>query len=439
MSTRLTHLTYPHDCACQITEVLGLDGFEQFKNEMCEEHKALFIRKNRIKVLREFVTASNSPKIHAILEERMKNAQTRDLITETLNEPTLEAFKVLEKAGLPEKDTSVVFNTTATANSGNDNAIMAAFRILGVDHKDSNIVFENCSTCTKTGFTGVSYVQPKHTPVKFNPNAPLNEWELVSYDLGKQLYQISTGTAFEEEMPILHDKYSHIYHWGCISQNWLKNPLGHYVSSWKLHEKWNLMFTIAMMWHAVATLRRGGQLCLKVRVVRSAETLGLVSLLSALFDNVQLLENARQRSTMAVAIYSGFNANLDLRIEVLKILRNCMTFEPSAIFYNRIQHEFPSCLDTMIKVQHIREEMIRKKSETNTVYLACLECAKQFLQRRHKRVMYDTALPLLIDTYGENLGRHLFDSLMIACKNLTHQQQSMFVTVMDTAWMHDNV
>jgi hypothetical protein len=439
MPSKLKNLTYPHECACQIAEVLGLDDFQHLRIAMNEEHKALFSRKNRIQILDEFVTSSNSPQLHTILKERIKDANTRELVTETLNEPTLEAFKVLEIAGLPRKDTGVVFNTTATANSGNDNAIMAAFKILGIDHKDSNIVFENCSTCTQTGFTGVSYVRPKHTPVKFNPNALPDEWELVSYDLGKQLYQISTGIELKDETPILHDKYSNIYHWGCISQNWLKNPLGHYVSSWKLHEKWNLMFTIAMMWHAVATLRQGGQLCLKVRVVRSAETLGLVSLLSALFDSVQLLDNARQQCSFAIAIYSGFNASSELRLEMLNLLRRCMTFEPSVIFYNRIQREYESCLDTMVKVEHIREVMIKKRAETNTVYLACLDCAKQFLQRRNRRIMFDTALPLLIDTYGGKLGQQFFDSLMIACKNLTNQQQSIFVTVMDTTWMHDNV
>jgi hypothetical protein len=300
-------------------------------------------------------------------------------------------------------------------------------------------VFENCSTCTKTGFTGVSYVRPKHTPVTFNPNTPPEEWDALSYDLGKQLYQISTQTTFDEHNPVLHDKYTHIYHWGCISQNWLKNPLGHYVSSWKIHEKWNVLFTTAMMWHAVATLQPGGQLCLKVRILRSAETLGLVSLLSALFDSVQIIDNARQKCSFAVAIYTGFNANRDMRLEMLALLRKCMTFEPSVIFFNRIQRTYDSCLDTMIKAEHIREVMIKKRAETNTVYLACLDCAKQFLQRRNKRIMYDTALPLLIDTYGEKLGQDFFHSLMIACKNLTQHQQCMFLSVMDNAWMHDNV
>ena len=439
MPQKLENLTYPHECACQIAEVLGLDDFANLRISMNEEHKSLFQRDNRIQVLYDFASSTSCPYLQAILKEIMQDQTNKSLIKSTLNEPTLEALKILEIAGIPPRDTSVIFNTTATANSGNDNAMMAAFKILGMDHKDCNIVFENCSTCTKTGFTGVSYVRPKHTPVTFNPNTPPEEWESLSYDLGKQLYQISTQTTFDEHNPVLHDKYTHIYHWGCISQNWLKNPLGHYVSSWKIHEKWNVLFTTAMMWHAVATLQPGGQLCLKVRILRSAETLGLVSLLSALFDSVQITDNARQKCSFAVAIYTGFNANRDMRLEMLALLRKCMTFEPSVIFFNRIQRTYVSCLDTMIKAEHIREEMIKKRAETNTVYLACLDCAKQFLQRRNKRIMYDTALPLLIDTYGEKLGQDFFHSLMIACKNLTQHQQCMFLSVMDNAWMHDNV
>jgi hypothetical protein len=439
MTTKFENLTYPHECACQIAEVLGLEDFQNLRIAMNEEHRTLFQRANRLKVLNEFITASHHHQLCSTLRDRMLDPQIRSIITETLNEPTLEALKVLEISGIPPKNTSVVFNTTATANSGNDNAMMAAFKIIGIDHKDSNIVFENCSTCTKTGFTGVSYVRPKHTPVKFDPNTPPSGWKDLSFDLGKQLYRISTGTEFDESSPTLHDKYTHIYHWGCISQNWLKNPLGHYVSSWKLHEKWNLLFTMAMMWHAVATLQQGGQLCLKVRILRSAETLGLVSLLAAMFDDVQLTDNARQQCSFAVAIYSGFKASNELRQEMLSLLQNCMTFEPSAIFYNRIQREYNTCLKTMIKAENIRDIMVKKRAETNTVYLACLDCAKQFMERRNKRIMFDTALPLLLRTYGEKLGHHLFDSLMIACKRLSTQQQSMFITVMNTDWMHDNV
>jgi hypothetical protein len=440
MSARkVEHLTYPHECACQIAEILGLDDFQNLRIAMNEEHRSLAQRNNRIQILEEYAASTTCPHIQETIRERLLDPPARDLVTQTLNEPTLEALKTLELAGLPPKDTSVVFNTTATANSGNDNAMMAAFKILGMDHKDSNIVFENCSTCTKSGFTGVSYVRPKHTPVTFNPNAPPEEWPLLSYDLGKQLYKISTQTDFDEQHPVLCDKYSHIYHWGCISQNWLKNPLGRYVSSWKIHEKWNLMFTIAMMWHAVATLRPGGQLCLKVRILRAAETVGLVSLLSALFERVQLMDNARQQCSFAIAIYSGFRATPAMRMELLSLLRRCMTFEPSVIFFNRIQQKHAICLDTMLKAEHIREVMIRKRAETNTVFLACLDCAKQFLQRRNKRIMYDTALPLLLETYGETQGHHLFESLMIACKRLSPQQQALFVTVMSTQWMNDNV
>jgi hypothetical protein len=385
---------------------------------MNEEHASLTIRPHRLIILKEFTESSNAPPLQEMLRKRLEDPNARALVTQTLNEPTLEALRVLEISGLPAADSSIVFNTTATANSGHDNAMMAAFKILGLDHKDSNIVFENCSTCTQRGYTGVSYVSPKYQPVKFDPHARPEDWEDLSFDLGKQLYTISTQTDFDEQSPVLHEKYSHIYHWGCISQNWLLSPLGHYVSSWKLHEKWNLMFTIAMMWHAVATLRPGGQLCLKVRVMRCAET---------------------QQSSFAVGIYSGFTDNQELRLETLTLLRRCMNFEPSVIFYNRIQREFPACSATILEAERIRNVMTMKRAETNTVFLACLDCAKNFLQRRNKRIMYDTALPLLQDTYGVPFGQHLFDCLMLACARLTPEQQTLFLTVMNTNWMNNNV
>lgn len=435
----MENITYPHECAGQIAEVLELNDFADLKKSMNEEHTSLFKRNNRIRILKKYMKSlCEDSKIRALLEVRLQDKAVCALVTELLNEPTFEAFKVLEKAGLPPNETSVIFNTTATANSGNDNAIMAALRILGADHQDCNIVIENCSTCTNTGFTGVSYVKPKNTPVKFDPNTPLEKWESLSCSLAYQLYRISTETHAHDVDPVMHDKYTHIYHWGCISQNWLKSPLGHYVSSWKLHEKWNLLFTMAMMWHAVATLQPGGQLCLKVRVFRSAECLGLVSLLSALFNTTQLLDNARQACSFCVAIFSGFTSDIALRRETLGILRRCMSFEPADIFYNRIQREYKVCVQTMSEAQRIRDIMIQKRAQTDTVFIACLDCARVFLQRGNKRVMYDTALPLLLTTYGPQFGEELFDNLLKACNQLNPEQRFLFLTVMDTAWMHDN-
>jgi len=180
-------------------------------------------------------------------------------------------------------------------------------------------------------------------------------------------------------------------------------------------------------------------LCLKVRIMRRAETLGLVSLLSALFDSTQILDNARQQCSFGIAIFSGFNASNELRKEMLDILTKCMNFEPSSIFFNRIQYQYPKCRETMLQCESIRKIMTEKRAETDTVFIACLHCLKVFLQHKNKRIMYDTALPLLTKVYGDNQGRFLLDSLMIAAKRLTHEQKQMLMLVMDTKWMHDNV
>jgi hypothetical protein len=139
-----------------------------------------------------------------------------------------------------------------------------------------------------------------------------------------------------------------------------------------------------------------------------------------------------------VAIFSGFTSDIALRKETLGILRRCMSFEPADIFYNRIQREYKMCLQTMSEAQRIRDIMVQKRAQTDTVFIACLDCAKEFLQRRNKRVMYDTALPLLLDTYGPQFGEELFGNLLKACNQLNPEQRFLFLTVMDTAWMHDN-
>ncbi len=77
-----------------------------------------------------------------------------------------------------------------------------------------------------------------------------------------------------------------------------------------------------------------------VQIFRSTETMGLVSVLSALFDTTQLLDNARQQRSFSVAIYASFMANMALQWEVLDLLLKCMSFEQSVICYYRMQREY---------------------------------------------------------------------------------------------------
>ncbi len=180
-------------------------------------------------------------------------------------------------------------------------------------------------------------------------------------------------------------------------------------------------------------------ICIIGVAMKKAETLGLISMLSALFDSTQFVDNARQGSAYAVGIFSGFNASDQLRMETLNILNMCMNYEPSTIFFNRIQIEYTVCRETLVKAEAVRKAMIVKRAETSTVFLACLFCLKEYLQHKNKRIMYDTALPLLMEAYGEHFGSYLLQQFMHSVTNMDKSKKAILLFVMDTVWMQDNV
>jgi hypothetical protein len=137
----LEGITYPHDVACQITEVLNHRPLVDLKREMQEEHRTLGARNNKIPVLIDLANSGSIPSLQRIILERIKKARCCEFIKHKLNEPTLEAFRVLDSAGLP-RNGSVVFSSTATANSGNDDAVTTALNILGWCSDDKGIIYE---------------------------------------------------------------------------------------------------------------------------------------------------------------------------------------------------------------------------------------------------------------------------------------------------------
>ena len=248
----------------------------------------------------------------------------------------------------------MIFNLTATANSGNDNAILAALKILRA--VTDTMTVESCGTCCSNGSTGVSFTKPKYEAVQFDPHTPYDRWSDLSFSLARQFYKVSAGgEEWDPDTAPPLDKYTHIYHWGCISQHYAKGPMGGYVSSWQLHERWNLLITMSMMWHAVATLRQGGQLCLKVRVVKAAETLGVASLLADLFDETVVLDNPRQGTGHAIVIYKGFNATQERRRQMLRLIQDCMLSSPRSIFYNPVMLASEKCQSTLQRCEQTRE------------------------------------------------------------------------------------
>jgi hypothetical protein len=171
------------------------------------------------------------------------------VVKDLLNEPTYVVFSILNRIGVPD-DGSVVFSSTATANSGNDDAYTTALKIMGYTTDDHHITFVRSSACTTCGLTGVSKLRPKNDAVKYDPETSLDKFPDLARSLAGQFLHM---TINDHELTI-KPTYDVMYHNGCISQNWTTNSLGNSVSNWELHEQWNVVMTVAMMWHIAMTL-----------------------------------------------------------------------------------------------------------------------------------------------------------------------------------------
>jgi hypothetical protein len=419
-------ITYPHDCACQITEVFELPALASLKIMMNEQHKHLHQKSNRVEVLTHYcenVCAVEEMKV-AI---RAAIAANPKLIEQTLNEPTFRCFEFIEHSGIPPPGSSI-FVTNATADSCHDCGMIAALKIMNKLTSDIDVF--NTSNVTMRGYTGVSCSKPKHEPVYFNPHTPYGEdWEALSWDMAQQMFKLSDSE---------HDKYTHVYHWGCISQNWTRNPLGNYVSNWKVYEHWNLLNTMAMVWHGVATLKQGGQMILKVRIFRGGETLGLCALVAALFDSYKIIDNARQQCSFAVVIYNGFK--FSLKEEGMATLRKCMSYKLSDIYCNDLfLTNAALCQQFLVSAQLVRDQMVKQRAITSTVLLVSLQSLNTALRKRDSRVLFQIVQPLFIDAFGSYHGNHLFQELLKIMKEMSNDDRMRLDMAMSSKWMHDNV
>ena len=431
-------LTYPADVACQVSEILGIQRLIDLKKWMGTEHLPLHERRNRVPILRDFAHSFPDSEVKSILRSRVREVEP--LIALILNNPTFEAFKVLEVSGLPKQNT-VIFSSAATANSGNDDACTSALRILGWCSSDKGIVYKRSSTCTQTGKTGKSNVNPKNSPVYYNSNTPPEKWHDLSFDLAAQFFALSNGPP---DKSVVHC-YDHIYHWGCIHRNFLENQLGRMVTSWTLHEKWNIIMTMAMMWHGVMTLKPGGQLCIKVRIFKRAETLGLVSLIACLFDSVKMVDNPRQVCTFVSVIYSGMTDDDVYRKKVADTLKDAMDQSVEKIFLNEIQVTDPKCRAALTLASQHQESMIRARAESNTLYLVGLFCLKQLMLYRERFIdsaSVDSALRIFSDQmkekYGTKDGTYFVQYLIDTEGMMDPKERHLTLRVLDSEWMNES-
>ena len=153
-------LTYPSEIACEMTQVLGLNELDHVHRMMQENHERIS-RQNAVNMLMEF--ANDSSEISQRIHANKQNKGWHNNAERTLNEPTWEALKTLKSAGVPTENAKI-FATTATANSGNECAIIAALGLLGVKTPNATLT----STVRVHGKTGVSNVAPLHRAIYYD-------------------------------------------------------------------------------------------------------------------------------------------------------------------------------------------------------------------------------------------------------------------------------
>jgi hypothetical protein len=444
-------ITHPADIACQVSEVLNIPELCDLKKRMGEEHRDLSNKRNRYDTLLDFARQGSTSRIKEIILQKAGTQAFQDAVYYYLNNPTFEAFKVLDHVGLPPSG-SHVFASTATANSSNDDAMTTALRILGWDAPEKGVTYQRTSTINlHTGLTAVGKKLPKNSAVRYDRHKRPNEWHEQAYDLALQFYRYSRGDE-EWDTPTVVHKHTHIYHWGCINQCYLHNAFGHEVSCWAMHEKWNVVMTMAMMWHALMTLKPGGQLCLKTRIFKRAETLGLVALISAAFGHVRMVDNPRQVCTFVTVIYDTMTENDAIRLEVANALRSAMDQSIEHIFFSEVQNKYPICRQTARMATTHRESMMETRAEANTLFLMGLYCMRLLIRQRYdyehrrrrgsKKIELDTCLETfhskMLKKYGETNGQFFYSQFVKIERDMLPFDRDMLFAVLNSDWMKDN-
>jgi len=418
-------VTYPSEIACEITQVLGLTELDHVHRMMQENH-ARISRKTAVSMLIDF--ANDLSEISSRIRNNIPKRGWRHTVMKTLNEPTWEALNMLKYAGLPSENARI-FSTTATANSGNECAVIAALKLLGVEPTNATLT----STARVNGKTGVSNVVPLHQTVYYDPYMARETWRYLSDNLHRQLLEFDGNYTGR--------RYDNIYHWGCISQHFARNPLGNSVSSWKLHEDWNLLYTIAMMRHAVDTLEAGGQLCIKIRIFDKAETMGLVAILGLAFDEIELLDNSRQNSTFAIAICRKMTDDDRRRNDVASALANATEYTPTSIFCSAIwiNPDYTTrCNEILAMCEETREKMLRWQASVDTIFLAALRfCASKESLEFDRDRLYDIIAKLYGDT---DFAQNICQQITTAMKSIRADsgKKDRFHFTMKQKWMKSN-
>jgi hypothetical protein len=228
--------------------------------------------------------------------------------------------------------------------------------------------------------------------------------------------------------------YDRIYHWGCISQSFTMNFMGKCVSEWEVHEEWNVNMTLAMMWHAAMTSKAGGQVCIKIRLFKRAETLGITTLFSNLFEKCTLTENSRQTAYFAVGVFEGMTNDEALRLEVASIIWDAMDQRPEKIFQHAMMTT-PRSLEMLPICSKIRHVMRASLCKTSSTYLLGLRCLDRCVLLGNLTPFTHTYKPILDKVYTSSVSSYFLGEWIKALNCIKKEEMEMLTKIMRKPWM----
>lgn len=450
----ISHMIYASDTGVEIIKGFCPEYIVQLYREIQNFHPSFHLRQNRIPVLKDYAEkkAKNiGPFICAALEDPLKQLRCMEL----LNMPAFVGFRILDTMGLP-KDGDVVFSSTATANSLNDDAVTTALHIMGFTDEKKNIIFQRSSTAAIDGLTMVSRGVPKNDAVYFKPHVQLDEFPDVARSLAKQFFDmtlklkhLSVNSSIIETDPnsnfetannmCVLPAYDHMYHYGCISQNWTTNDLGMPVSNWGIHEQWNILMGTAMMHHVALTLKPGGNAVVKVRVMRRAETLGLTALLSSLFERTEIVDVPDQVCTYVGAVYFNMTHDAEKRKKVADIIWEAMDQSPFNIFCNDVMMNDIKAQATLKLCETHRRSMMDYRSKFHTLFLNCVHhVAHQIVQGKPPSTFPMQEELIAHFDHDKNIGMYFWNKWVQVQQRLVEgpvEEKKSFLSLMMRPWV----
>ena len=429
---------YDSESDIEIVKCFSPGCITDLHDEMQNAHPFLYRRENRIPVLEKFAK-TGAKNIGNIILEALGHDTQRNKIFHKLNTPTLSGFHVLDHMGLPDEG-DVIFSSTATANSSHDDAITTALDILGFTDEKKGIKFHRSSTVANDGFTMFGHQHPKNSAVYFDPHAQLDNFaDGVARPLAKQFFYLTLNHSQEgnsnKDLRVV-PTYDKMYHYGCISQSKTTDAFGMPVTNWGIHEQWNILMGSAMMHHVALTLKPGGNALVKVRVVKRAETLGLIALLSSLFKEMKIVDVPDQSATYVGAIFFSMTDNAVKRQKVADTIWNAMDQNPVNIFCNEVMQGDKMVKNNLDICNEHRRSMMDYRSRVDTLFMDCVQHLAD--QIRHRRPA--DSFPMkhaLKELYGSELGNYYYDrwvDVHIKLVKKMPKEADNFLWVMQRRW-----